>query len=109
MLDHLCPFSPRKYTESWTLRGCQSAINTNSKERARLAEYDGNMVKMKSSLHFSLISDFSLFCFMKICAVLLGISTSVNLNPHSNILMLVYIKILISHVQFLKKLPHPLL
>jgi hypothetical protein len=42
----LCHFSPTKYVESWTLRGCHSAVDTKSKERARDTEYNENMVKV---------------------------------------------------------------
>jgi hypothetical protein len=43
-------FSPTKYVESWVLRGRHSAVDTNSKERARDVEYDENIFKVWSSL-----------------------------------------------------------
>jgi hypothetical protein len=46
----LCHFSPTKYVELWILRGCHSAVDTNSKERARDAECDENLVKVWSFL-----------------------------------------------------------
>jgi hypothetical protein len=46
-------FSPTKYVESWILRGRHSAVDTNSKERAGDAEYDGNMVKCGVSCNIS--------------------------------------------------------
>jgi hypothetical protein len=43
-------FSPTKYVESWILRGRHSAVNTNSKERARDAGYGKNMLEVWSLL-----------------------------------------------------------
>jgi hypothetical protein len=43
-------FSPTKYVESWILRGRHSAVDTNSKKRARDVGYDENMVKVWSFL-----------------------------------------------------------
>jgi hypothetical protein len=43
-------FSATKYVESWILRGRHSAVDTNSKERARDVGYDENMVKVWSFL-----------------------------------------------------------
>jgi hypothetical protein len=43
-------FSHTKYVESWILRGRHSTVDTNSKERARDAEYHENMVKLWSFL-----------------------------------------------------------
>jgi hypothetical protein len=43
-------FSPTKYVESWILRGRHSAVDINTKERARDVKYDENMVKAWSFL-----------------------------------------------------------
>jgi hypothetical protein len=58
-------FSATKYVESWIPRGPHSAVDTNSKERARDSEYDENMVKALSFLYFFRFSYYFLFCFMR--------------------------------------------
>jgi hypothetical protein len=65
-------FSPTKYVESWILRGRHSAIDTNSKERARDVEYDENMVKVWSFVYFFFILNFFVLFYEKIYTVLLN-------------------------------------
>jgi hypothetical protein len=42
-LRHFCP---TKYVDAWILTGRHSAVDTNSKERARVTKYDENTVKV---------------------------------------------------------------
>jgi hypothetical protein len=85
-LRHFCP---TKYVESWILRGRHSSVDTNSKDRATDVECNESMVKVWSFFYLFL------FCFVRKYIVLKQLNHLYILNPHSKILMLIFIKMLI--------------
>jgi hypothetical protein len=60
-------------------------------------EYDENMVKAWSFLQFFFVLNFFVLFYEKIYSVLKQLNSLYILNPHSKILMLIFVKMLTIH------------